>query len=207
MVLNKSRLSLDDIFDKKATPFALSIFILACAYSGISAFLALYAKDLGMVKAASSFFIIYAIFLLVSRPFTGRWTDKFGAKVILYPCLILFTLGMLMLSKAHSTTMILLAGAFIGIGYGSVTPIIQTETINSVEPHRVGMASSLFFSSMDAGMALGAYILGVIADVYGYPSIYMVGMVLIMVAGIQYFALTKKKQIEEFTYEDEDIAV
>jgi MFS family permease len=55
----KIKFSWNDIFEKKAIPFALSTFILACAYSGISAFLALYAKELGMVATASSFFIIY----------------------------------------------------------------------------------------------------------------------------------------------------
>jgi len=207
MKSKKSGFSLNDIFDKKATPFALSTFILACAYSGISAFLSLYAKDLGMVKAASSFFIIYAIFVLVSRPFTGKWSDKFGARVILYPCLILFALGMLMLSNVHSSTMILMAGAVIGVGYGSITPILQTQTISSVEPHRVGIANSLFFNSMDAGMALGAYVLGMIADANGYRSIYIVGMVLIIVAGIQYYVLTKETPIPEFICDDEDIAV
>jgi len=36
----------NDLFDIKAAPFALSTFILACAYSGVSAFLSVYAKGL-----------------------------------------------------------------------------------------------------------------------------------------------------------------
>jgi len=53
----------------------LATFILACAYSGVSTFLALYAKELGLVKSASYFFIVYAVSILISRPFTGRWSD------------------------------------------------------------------------------------------------------------------------------------
>jgi predicted MFS family arabinose efflux permease len=107
----KSSFSWNDIFDRNAAPFALATFILACAYSGVSAFLSLYAKSLGMVEAASSFFIIYAVFVLVSRPFTGRWSDKFGTKVIIYPCLIIFAVGMLLLSQTRFSGMMLLAGA------------------------------------------------------------------------------------------------
>lgn len=191
----KGGFSWNDLFDKKAAPFAFATFILACAWSGISAFLALYAKDLGIVKTASNFFIVYAVFILISRPFTGRWSDRWGAKVIIYPCLILFAIGMFLLSQTHSSVMVLIAAAFIGIGYGSVTPIFQTLTINSVEPNRVGIANSLFFNSMDAGMALGAYALGILAGFAGYRSIYMVGVVLIVVAGLQYFALTQKKKV------------
>ncbi|TGE33860.1 MFS transporter [Desulfosporosinus sp. Sb-LF] len=191
----KGEFSWNDLFDKKAAPFAFATFILACAYSGISAFLPLYAKGLGLVSAASYFFIIYAVFILISRPFTGRWSDQWGAKVIIYPCLLLFALGMFLLSQAHSSAMILLAGAIIGIGYGSVTPVFQTQIISSVEPHRVGIANSLFFNSMDAGMALGAYILGTVAGIAGYGSIYEIGVVLIIIAGLQYFVLTQKKEL------------
>jgi predicted MFS family arabinose efflux permease len=190
----KSRFSWNDLFDKDAAPFALATFILACAYSGVSAFLALYAQSMGLVETASTFFIVYAVFILICRPFTGRWSDTLGSKVIIYPCVLLFALGMFLLSQAHSNALILIAGALIGIGYGSVTPIFQTQIIGSVEPHRVGIANSLFFNSMDAGMAIGAYVLGLVASSAGYSYVYLVGVALIIVAGLQYFALTNKKE-------------
>lgn len=192
----KRGFSWNDLFDKKAAPFAFAIFILAVAYSGISAFLPLYAKSLGLVTAASYFFLVYAVFILISRPFSGRWSDKWGPRVVIYPCLMLFAVGMFLLSQAHSSGYLLMAGAIIGVGYGSVTPIFQTQIISSVEPQRVGIANSLFFNSMDAGMAIGAYTLGIVAGVTGYPSIYEVGVVLIIVAGLLYFALTQKEKSE-----------
>lgn len=209
----KSRFSWNDLFDKKAAPYAMATFILACSYSGISAFLALYAKDLGLAATASSFFIVYAVFVLVSRPFTGRWSDRFGSKVIIYPSLIIFAAGMLLLNQTHFSGMMLIAGALIGIGYGSVTPIFQTQTISSVEPHRVGIANSLFFNSMDAGMAIGAFVLGIVASSAGYRSIYMIGVVLIVITGLLYFALMQKEkalkaqQDASPEYADEKIAV
>jgi predicted MFS family arabinose efflux permease len=63
-----------------------------------------------------------------------------------------------------------------------------------VEPHRVGIANSLFFNSMDAGMAIGAYFLGIAANFAGYGSIYVLGVVLIAVTAFLYFALTGKKK-------------
>ena len=202
--LQKNKFSWNDLFDKNAAPFAGAIFLLACAYSGISAFLALYAKGLGLIDAASYFFIAYAAFIMISRPFTGRWSDKWGSKVIIYPCLVIFAAGMLLLSQAHSSALIVLAGAIIGIGYGSVTPIFQTQIINSVERHRVGIANSLFFNSMDAGMAIGAYVLGIIAGFGGYSSIYLTGILLIAAAGLQYFVLTSKVQSRQsFEVEEE----
>lgn len=209
----KSIFSWNDLFDKDAAPFAIATFILACAYSGISAFLALYTKGLGLLEAASYFFLVYAVFIMISRPFTGRWSDKWGSKVIIYPCLALFAGGMFLLSQAHSIAIILMSGAIIGIGYGSVTPVFQTQIINSVEPQRVGIANSLFFNSMDMGMAIGAYVFGIVAGISGYGSIYLVGVALIIAAGLEYFVLTQNKeamQTQSHGYlddEEEEIAV
>jgi len=194
--LGKIKFSFNDLFEKKAAPFALATFILAFAYSGVSTFLALYAKELGLVKSASYFFIVYAVSILISRPFTGRWADQFGPKLIVYPSLIFFAVGMFLLSQTHTSAILLIAGAAIGLGYGSLTPLFQAQTINSVERHRVVIANSLFFNTMDGGMAMGSYAFGIVASVADYSSIYEAGVVLIVVAGLQYCALTQKKIVD-----------
>lgn len=189
----KPAFSMNDLFDKKAAPYALAVFLLACAYSGVSAFLSLYATELNLVEAASIFFIVYAVFMMISRPFTGRWADRFGSKIIIYPCLVIFAIGLLLLSFSTTSALMIISGALIGLGYGSVTPVFQTQTISSVEPHRVGIANSLYFNSMDLGMSIGAFVLGILAGGMGYRSVYLSGVVLIIVTGVLYMALTQKK--------------
>jgi predicted MFS family arabinose efflux permease len=191
------RFNFNDLVDKKAAPFALVVFILACAYSGIASFLALYAQEINLVKAASTFFILYAGLMFVFRPFTGVWADRYGANKIVYPCIILFAIGMVILSLPQTAVIMILAGAIIGIGYGSVTPILQTQVISSVEQHRVGIANSLFFNSMDLGMAIGAFGLGIAAKSFGYSSVFICGIVLIVAGGFAYFALASGKKKED----------
>jgi len=192
------RFNFNDLMDKKAAPYALVVFILACAYSGIASFLALYAQEINLVKAASTFFILYAGLMFVFRPFTGVWADRYGANKIVYPCIIIFAIGMVMLSLPQTAIIMILAGAIIGIGYGSVTPILQTQVISSVEKHRVGIANSLFFNSMGLGMALGAFVLGIAAKSFGYSSVFISGIVLIIIGGFAYFALAGRKKNREF---------
>ncbi|WP_338448527.1 MFS transporter [Niallia oryzisoli] len=193
------RFNFNDLIDKKAAPFALVVFILACAYSGIASFLALYAQEINLVKAASTFFILYAGLMFVFRPFTGVWADHYGANKIVYPCIVLFAIGMVMLSLPQTAVIMIMAGAIIGIGYGSVTPILQTQIISSVEKHRVGIANSLFFNSMDLGMAIGALVLGIAAKSFGYSSVFITGIVLIVAGGIAYLTLAsgKKKEVRQ----------
>lgn len=187
----------DDLVDRKAAPFALVIFLLACAYSSVASFLALYAQEINLVKAASTFFVIYAGLMFVARPFTGVWADRYGAKRIVFPCVILFTIGMVILSLPQTAVLMIMAGAFIGLGYGSVTPILQTQIISSVEKERVGIANSLYFNSMDLGMAIGAFVLGIVAKSFGYSSVYIAGIALIVAGGFAYFVLASGKKKEE----------
>jgi len=184
------------LVDKKAAPFALVVFILASAYSEIASFLALYAREINLVKAASTFLMFYAGSMFVFRPFTGVWADRYGANKIVYPCIILFAIGMVMLSLPQTAIMMILAGVIIGIGYGSVTTILQTQIISSVERERVGIANSLYFNSMDLGMAIGAFVLGIVANSFGYSSVFVFGTVFIIVGGIVYFALASERKKE-----------
>jgi len=194
MSAKEHKFSFNDIIDKKAAKFAIPTFFLACAYSGISSFLALFAKGIHLVAAASTFFVIYAVFMLLSRPFTGRWSDRFGHRKIIYPCIILYIIGMFMLQQSSTAAIMIIAGAIIGIGYGSVTPIFQSQIISSVEPQRVGIANSLFFNSMDAGMAIGSYILGIIASGLGYRNVFLVGGIFIIIGGAMYIVMSRKQK-------------
>ena len=89
--------------------------------------------------------------------------------------------------------MMIISGGLIGIGYGSVTPVFQTQIISSVEPHKIGIANSLFFNAMDAGMAIGAFIMGLMVEGVGYRAIYLVGALLVVLAGALYIMQMKKR--------------
>lgn len=183
------RFNLNDLIDKNAAPLALVIFLLASAYSGIASLLALYAQEINLVSAASTFFLLYAGLMFVFRPFTGVWADRYGAKKIVLPCIVIFAVGMVLLALPQTAVIMIIAGAVIGIGYGSVTPILQTQIISAVEKPRVGIANSLYFNSMDLGMAIGAFVMGITAKSFGFNSVFLFGIVLIVLGGFSYFGL------------------
>ena len=97
------------------------------------------------------------------------------------------------LGYTNGSIMMIISGGLIGIGYGSVTPVFQTQIISSVEPHKIGIANSLFFNAMDAGMAIGAFIMGMMVEGVGYRAIYLVGALLVVLAGALYIMQMKKR--------------
>lgn len=117
---------------------------------------------------------------------------KKGPKYVVYPCLLAFTIGLVALGYTNGSIMMIISGGLIGIGYGSVTPVFQTQIISSVEPHKIGVANSLFFNAMDAGMAIGAFIMGMMVESVGYRMIYVAGAVLVVLAGALYAVQMKK---------------
>ena len=187
------KLGFSAMFDKAAMPFAMVTFFMTFSYAGVSAFLALYARELDLMAAASNFLLCYAVFLMICRAFTGNVCDRKGPKYVVYPCLLAFTVGLVVLGYTHGSVSMILAGALIGIGYGSVTPIFQTQIISSVEPHKIGVANSLFFNAMDAGLAIGAFVMGLMVEGVGYRAIYLVGAVLVVLAGALYIAQIKRR--------------
>lgn len=190
---SQPKLGFSAMFDKAAMPFAMVTFFMTFSYAGVSAFLALYARELDLMAAASNFLLCYAVFLMVCRAFTGNVCDRKGPKYVVYPCLLAFTVGLVVLGYTHGSVSMILAGALIGIGYGSVTPIFQTQIISSVEPHKIGVANSLFFNAMDAGLAIGAFVMGLMVEGVGYRAIYLVGAVLVVLAGALYIAQMKRR--------------
>lgn len=172
--------TLSSLFEKNAVPVAIAAGILAFAYSGILSFISIYAKELGLLEAASFFFVVYAAFILISRPFTGRWFDTYGENKIVYPGILLFAIGLFLLSQANSTFIFLLAGAVIGLGYGTLVPSLQTVAIKKADPSKRGLATSTFFTLFDVGIGLGSYVLGILAVHTGFSMLYfmLVGVVL-----------------------------
>ena len=190
---SQPKLGFSAMFDKAAMPFAMVTFFMTFSYAGVSAFLALYARELDLMAAASNFLLCYAVFLMICRAFTGNVCDRKGPKYVVYPCLLAFTVGLVVLGYTHGSVSMILAGALIGIGYGSVTPIFQTQIISSVEPYKIGVANSLFFNAMDAGLAIGAFVMGLMVEGVGYRAIYLVGAVLVVLAGALYIAQMKRR--------------
>lgn len=189
----KTRLKLDDLFERKVLSITIMAGLLSFTYASLLSFLSLYAIELQMEKTASFFFVAYAVLLILSRPFTGRWFDQYGENVILYPAIFIYGLGMLLLSQTTHSFTFLLAGGLIGLGYGTIVPSIQTMAINNVAPHRRGIATGTFFTFLDTGIGTGSFILGIVAQLSGLRHLYLYSSIMVFLCiGIYYIVHGRK---------------
>ncbi|USK85144.1 MFS transporter [Peribacillus asahii] len=185
---------LSDFIEPKALPIAFVTLAVAFCYSSVLSFINFYAIEINLVNAASFFFIVYAVAVLVSRPFTGRLMDVKGANIVMYPAFVFLGAGLLLLSTANNSITLLLSGALIGLGFGNMQSCTQAIAVKLTESHRMGLATSTFFIFLDAGLGFGPYVLGFIIPMTGYRNLYIILGIFSLVASILYFLLHGKKE-------------
>lgn len=190
----KRKLQFSDFLEKKSLPIASVGFFISFVYASIITFISVYAESLGLIKTASFFFVVYAVAMLMVRPFSGRLFDMRGPNIVIVPSCIIFAIGLISLSFTHSSWMLLLSGALIGLGYGTLLPSFQTLAIQAADKHRSGYATGTFFALYDSGMAIGSVSLGVIAGILGYSNLYR-ALAVLLIAIIFYYLwiMTKHK--------------
>ena len=173
-------------FEKEALPISSIAFLIGISYSSILSFMDAYARNIHLSEAASFFFLVYVITVLLSRPITGRVFDGFGDNFVIYPTYLFFALGLLLIGFAHSGWMLLLAAIFIGLGYGSFSPFGQAIAIRNSEAHRLGITTSTFFGFMDMGVGFGPFILGMFMPLLGYRNLYFASAILALLIAVIY---------------------
>ncbi|MFF2793611.1 MFS transporter [Lysinibacillus xylanilyticus] len=193
----KAGFKLSNFIEMRALPIAFVALVIGFAYSGVMSFMTFYAKELDLVAAGSYFFIIYAIVILATRPFTGKLLDTRGANIIIYPCLVIFAIGMYAFSSATSSVVFLLAAACIGIGYGNFNSVAQAIAIKVTPNERLGLATSTYFILYDLGLGVGPYFLGFFVPTSGYSAIFFAMVFVILVSIVLYYFLYGKYEYKK----------
>jgi len=159
-------------FETKAIPISIVCGVMYFCYSSVLSFLISYSREIHLEAAAGFFFVMFAIAIFLSRPFTGRLFDLKGENHIMYPGIIIFMIGMMILSQAHYGQTLLLAGAFIGFGLGVVQSGGQAISVKVTSPHRLGLANSTFYIFVDVSIGVGPFLLGYFVPLIGYRGVY-----------------------------------
>ncbi|MBN2401237.1 MAG: MFS transporter [Spirochaetes bacterium] len=181
------------LLEPRVIPISIISLVISFSYSGVLSFLSFYAKQINLVEAARWFFLVYALAIFISRPFSGRIFDVKGANIVIYPCLFIFAFGMVLLSQANSGIILLLAGAIIGLGFGNYISCAQAISIKVAPPNRLGLATSTYFIFFDFGFGIGPYLFGILLQFSGFRELYFTAAIVILCAVVFYYFLYGRK--------------
>lgn len=173
------------------------ILLVGIAASGIMSFFSLYAIEKGFRSVGMFFFLIAAASFLI-RLISGKIFDRFGAGAILIPASIFSIAGLSILYIAQTNAMFFTAAICYGFGFGSIFPAIQTWCINLVEEHEHEDAMGTFFNFFDMGIGGGSLLLGVVATIYSYQTLYIASVLVYLLFLLLYilFICSKRKRMK-----------
>ncbi|QED46989.1 MFS transporter [Cytobacillus dafuensis] len=193
VIERKTNMKFGGYLENSAIPVSLVSAFFGMIYSGIISFVSIYAKEQSLVEAGGYFFVVYAVVLLISRPFTGKWYDLFGANIIIYPAILCFGVGTFLLSISNTSLLFLTSAAFIGVGWGTMFPSFQTIAIQVAPPKKKTLATATFLTIYDFGFGIGSFIFGIAAAKFNHGTLYFYCSFLIIIGIGIYYLLHGRK--------------
>ena len=175
-------LSLDRFYMKEATPIAIVIALVYFLNGCFMVYVSLYIKKMGLAVSSANFFMLFSAGVLLSRVFSGKALNRRKNIVALQIGLVLIVAGtVIFLYFLNSWTFVILS-LLLGAGFGVSAPAVQTYIIDMAPHNRRGTANSTYFIALDVGSGLGMLLGGTIATYFGYRSIFVVGLVFVLIA-------------------------
>lgn len=165
--------TLDNILQISALPLGFTAMVFFFGYSGILSFIDLYSEEIGMVEAASYFYLAVSAGTLVSRLTTGKVFDSRGPNAIITLGFACFVAGMVVFSRTDAPLVFLGTGFLMGYGMSIVYAVCQAAAIAMSPPHRYGVTTSTFAAVTDLGTGFGPTFLGFLIPLWGFRDMYL----------------------------------
>ena len=190
-----------NIFTIHAMPPMIVLFMLMISYATINTYIFEFSKEQG-IAGISSFYLVLAISLAVSRPMSGFLTTKFGVHRIIYPALAIFAVAMLVIGFSRTLWMALIGAVLAAVGFGSSQPSLQAMCMQSEIALKRGVASNTMYMGIDLGLFFGPFLGGLVYARTDYSTMFKTGAVPVCLAIICFAIILPihKRHLKELGY-------
>lgn len=187
----KAKLSLDRFILLKGIPVSVSLLLLSIPYGSTTNFVAMYAGEINITAPSGFFFTLMAAGMGVSRIFAGKLVDRGYITQCIhygyYPVIVAFLcLGLCRFVSPESVTaataMFYTVPMLLGVGFGVMFPAMNTFYINLAPNNQRATATSTYLTAWDVGIGIGILTSGLIAHVFTFYMVYLIGTVLCVVS-------------------------
>jgi MFS family permease len=170
----------------------LVLFLIGLVFGTLVAFLPLYVRELDLNFNVGLFYTVTAIASFSVRLLIGRVSDSYGRGILISFSLIFYLISMLLLAKASSSEILLLAGVTEGTGAGVLIPTILALISDRSYNNERGKVYALCLGGFDVGIALAGPILGFLEVYVGYRGVFATATVFAAIAFILFLTRSNK---------------
>ncbi|MFJ5714290.1 MFS transporter [Neobacillus sp. NPDC093127] len=185
---------MDSLVEKSSWFPAFVTIIINLGYGAIVTFIVIFGQERG-IEQIFLFYIFNAVMATLARPIAGKWFDEKGPKGLVLLCTSLTFIGIWVLSFAHSSLFIAIAGVLFGAGFGCLIPTLQSWALLMTPTHRRGVANGMIFSSIDLGIGLSGIIFGGLAQFVDIATIFRIASLFLIVAIVLVVIMERKKRV------------
>ena len=118
-------------------------------------------KDIGIITA------IYPIIWGLGQVYTGKMSDSFSKKMMLFIGMLLQALSIIFIPLSESFVFLILLTSILGVGTAFVYPTFFTTIASVTQPQQRAESIGVFRLWRDLGYVFGALISGILADTFG----------------------------------------
>ena len=128
---------------------------------------------------------VYPTIWGLGQLFTGALGDKYSKKILLVLGMFIQAIGIFMIAYNSSYTTIFLAAILLGIGTALVYPVFLAAIADYTHPEQRAECIGVYRLWRDLGYAIGALSSGIIADMYGIQTAFILIGFVTLIAGVQ----------------------
>jgi MFS family permease len=176
----------------RVTPHGMGLALGGVGYSALATFVTLFYVSRHWNGAALCLTAFGTAFI-VARLLFIRTISTFGGFPVAKVCLIVESLGVLLLWRSVSPWMALCGAALTGFGYSLVFPALGVEAVERVPVENRGTALGVYTVFADVSFFMVGPVAGAVIGVFGYASVFLFALVCVVAALGIVLTLARKK--------------
>jgi MFS family permease len=188
--IEHGKISFDRFFLLRSWPVFLNQLMPCFAWGSMGAFVAQYGKQMG-ISNVGIYFLFFSGGIIASRIFAGRLVDKGQIHRVNAAAMFILSVSFFAFASIHNIYAFCLSGLFIGIGFGTMLPALQTIYVNMAGNNQRGTANSTYLLSFDVGTSLGMLFGGYISGVWNFDVLFFVVSFICMAGMLGYLCISR----------------
>jgi MFS family permease len=179
----------------KVAPFGICLALGGLGFACISTFITLYYNYFHWNNGALCLSVFGGLFVAGRLVFSNVINNYGGIKVAI-ACLLVETIGLLIIAFATTSQMALLGAGVTGLGFSLIFPALGVVAIKSVSPSSQGSALAGYGLFIDLSLGVAGPLIGAVADICGMKYIFPFSAALVFVGLGLAFLLKRKSSLK-----------